>query len=72
MIGKPGPGAMKKLIAILPVHIDWSSALKDGLVFGMTAALAIHLLPALSRAVLVACGRSTLSEGLDGVSPTRQ
>ena len=43
---------MKKLLAIFPAHIDWSGALKDGLVFGMTAALAIHLLPALSRAFL--------------------
>jgi hypothetical protein len=63
---------MKKLIAILPVHIDWSSALKDGLVFGMTAALAIHLVPALSRAVLLACGRANVSEGFNGASATRQ
>ena len=63
---------MKKLIAILPVHIDWSSALKDGLVFGVTAALTIHLLPALSRAVVVAYGRSSLSERLHGVLSTRQ
>ena len=47
---------MKKFATFLPAHFDWSTALKDGLVFGMTAALAIHLLPALSRAVITAIG----------------
>lgn len=54
-------GPMKKLLAVFPAHIDWSSAVKDGLVFGITAALAIHLLPALSRAILVALGRTDTS-----------
>jgi hypothetical protein len=61
---------MKKILAILPAPIDWSSALKDGLAFGITAALAIHLLPAISRAVLVACGRTGVAEGLAKVSST--
>jgi hypothetical protein len=63
---------MKKLIAILPVHVDFSSAVKDGLVFGLTAALAIHLLPAISRAALAAIGRTGLSQALDRVSSTPQ
>jgi hypothetical protein len=65
---------MKRLIAILPVHFDWSSAVKDGLVFGITASVAIHLLPPISRAVLAAIGRAgaspDLPQGLDQVSPT--
>jgi hypothetical protein len=61
---------MKRLIAILPVHVDWSSAVKDGLVFGVTAAVAIHLLPPISRAVLAAIGRAGANQGLDQVSPT--
>jgi len=62
---------LKKLIAFLPHHVDWSSALKDGLVFGMTVALAIHLLPALSRVVLAAIGRGGGTLALDNGSEPR-
>lgn len=56
---------MKKFTAFFPAHFDWSTALKDGLVFGITAAIAIHLLPALSRAVITAIGLAGASFGAD-------
>jgi hypothetical protein len=62
---------MKKLLTLLPSHFDWHSAAKDGLVFGMTVALALHLLPALSRAALSALGR-TGHAGLDDASSAQR
>jgi len=48
---------MKKLIAILPANYDWSRAFGDGLTFGVTAAVAVRVLPAISRACVQALNR---------------
>ncbi len=49
---------MKKIIAALPSHYDWSGAMEDGLKFGVTAAVFIRIVPVISRAVLAGLGRA--------------
>ena len=42
---------MKKIIALLPHGYDWFSAVEHALAFGLSAALAIRVVPAMLRAV---------------------
>jgi hypothetical protein len=48
---------MKKIIAIFPSDYDWSSAVEDGLAFGIGAALCLRILPAMLRTVRRVAGR---------------
>jgi hypothetical protein len=47
----------KKIIAILPADYDWSSAVEDGLVFGVGAAVCMRVVPPIFRAALAATSR---------------
>jgi hypothetical protein len=47
---------MKKIIAIFPSDYDWSSAVEDGLAFGIGAALCLRILPAIFRTARHAAG----------------
>jgi hypothetical protein len=42
---------MKKLFALLPSGSDWLSTVEHALAFGLSAALAIRVVPALFRAI---------------------
>ena len=48
---------MKKIVAILPSGYDWSRVVHDGLAFGLSAAVAVSLAPALYRAATAAAAR---------------
>ena len=48
---------MKKIIALLPHGYDWFSAVEHALAFGLSAALAIRVVPAILRAVSAATAR---------------
>jgi|HubBroStandDraft_6_1064221.scaffolds.fasta_scaffold1083069_1 hypothetical protein len=54
---------MKKIIAILPHGYDWFSAVEHALVFGLSAALAIRIVPAIFHAVSAAAARSQAAIG---------
>jgi hypothetical protein len=56
---------MKKIIAIFPSDYDWSSAVEDGLAFGIGAALCLRILPAMFRAMRGAASRFLPSHRLD-------
>lgn len=48
---------MKKIIALLPHGYDWFSAVEHALVFGLSAALAVRVVPAVIHAVSTAAAR---------------
>jgi hypothetical protein len=56
---------MKKIIAIFPSDYDWSSAVEDGLAFGIGAALCLRVLPAMFHAVRGAAARFVPFRRLD-------
>lgn len=58
---------MKKLLAFLPSHYDWSGAVGDGLAFGIGAAVFLRIAPASFRALRRAAGRIRPDCGLDSV-----
>lgn len=48
---------MKKIFAILPHGYDWFSAVEHALAFGVSAAVAIRIVPALFHAATAASAR---------------
>ncbi len=56
---------MKKIIAILPSGYDWSSAVEDGLAFGLSAAVFMRIVPPIFRAALAATSRVRTGLGLE-------
>lgn len=54
---------MKKFVALLPHGYDWFTAFEHALAFGLSAALAIRVVPALIRAAGAALdlGRAAVS-----------
>ena len=62
-------GPMKKLIAFLPHGYEWFSAVEHALAFGLSAALAIRVAPAIYHAVSAATARSRAAIRLRQVSP---
>ena len=52
---------MKKILAILPHGYDWFSAAEHALAFGLSAALALRLVPAILHGVNVATTRSRVA-----------
>jgi len=49
---------MKKILAILPRGYDWLSTIEHALAFGLSAALAIRIIPAILHGVSAATTRS--------------
>ena len=54
---------MKKIIALLPHGYDWFGAAEHALAFGLSAALAVRIVPAIVHAVgaATARGRAAIS-----------
>jgi len=48
---------MKKIIAFLPHGYDWLSAVEQALAFGLSAALAVRVVPAVIHAINAATAR---------------
>jgi hypothetical protein len=49
---------MKKILAFLPQGYDWLSTIEHALAFGLSAALAIRIIPAILHGVSAATARS--------------
>ena len=49
---------MKKIIALLPHGYDWFGAVEHALAFGLSASLAVRVVPALIHAVGAATART--------------
>jgi hypothetical protein len=62
-------GPMKKIIAFLPHGYDWFSAVEHALAFGLSAALAIRVVPAIFHALSAALTRSRAAIGPRQASP---
>ncbi len=59
---------MKKIIAIFPSGYDWSSAVEDGLAFGVSAAVFMRVVPPILRVAVAATSRVRTGLGLDAAS----
>jgi hypothetical protein len=60
---------MKKLIALLPHGYDWFTAVEHALAFGLSATLAIRVVPAIIHAVNAATARSRAMVTLRQAAP---
>ena len=61
---------MKKIIAILPHGYEWFSAVEHALAFGLSAALALRVIPVLYRAVGTGATRTRAAMSLRRTLPS--